>query len=121
MVILFMSQLANKALQIKCQTPNRTPLHHGFAVFFCFFLQLWYLKYPRRERWFDFSVIPLRFELLSSIMIPISLKVPFLLLCFCFSFLAQHAKSQYFRRTHNETLRTKASLVPTSSRRRSFF
>lgn len=49
---------------------NTSPKSSFFLV-----LQLWYLEYPRRERWFDFSVIPLRFELLSSIMIPISLKV----------------------------------------------
>ncbi|TVU13805.1 hypothetical protein EJB05_37233, partial [Eragrostis curvula] len=35
----------------------------------------WYLMYPAEGPWFDFLVIPLRFELLCSIMIPISIKV----------------------------------------------
>lgn len=37
--------------------------------------KMWFLKYPKFSPWFDFLVIPLRFELLCSIMIPISIKV----------------------------------------------
>uniref|UniRef100_A0A453BTR1 Uncharacterized protein n=1 Tax=Aegilops tauschii subsp. strangulata TaxID=200361 RepID=A0A453BTR1_AEGTS len=36
--------------------------------------KLWYLMYPAERPWYDFLVIPLRFELLCSIMIPISIK-----------------------------------------------
>lgn len=35
----------------------------------------WYVSYPHRAPWFEFLVIPLRFQLLCSIMIPISIKV----------------------------------------------
>lgn len=35
----------------------------------------WYVSYPKRAPWFEDLVIPLRFELLCSIMIPISIKV----------------------------------------------
>ncbi|CAN6454371.1 unnamed protein product [Victoria cruziana] len=35
----------------------------------------WYVRYPRDAPWYEFVVIPLRFELLCSIMIPISIKV----------------------------------------------
>eukprot|EP00249_Psilotum_nudum_P019167 c27124_g1_i1 orf=428-3133(+) len=35
----------------------------------------WYLQVPKKEPWFEFLIIPLRFELLCSIMIPISIKV----------------------------------------------
>uniref|UniRef100_A0ACD5UA67 Uncharacterized protein n=1 Tax=Avena sativa TaxID=4498 RepID=A0ACD5UA67_AVESA len=35
----------------------------------------WYLMYPPKGPWYEFLVIPLRFELLCSIMIPISIKV----------------------------------------------
>uniref|UniRef100_A0A804REX8 Phospholipid-transporting ATPase 2 n=1 Tax=Zea mays TaxID=4577 RepID=A0A804REX8_MAIZE len=37
----------------------------------------WYLMYPMEVEgpWYDFLIIPLRFELLCSIMIPISIKV----------------------------------------------
>jgi phospholipid-translocating ATPase len=38
-------------------------------------MQQWYLMYPVKGPWYDFLVIPLRFELLCSIMIPISIKV----------------------------------------------
>ncbi|OQU81318.1 hypothetical protein SORBI_3006G040500 [Sorghum bicolor] len=40
-------------------------------------LKQWYLMYPveGESPWYDFSIIPLRFELLCSIMIPISIKV----------------------------------------------
>ncbi|WVZ85067.1 hypothetical protein U9M48_032027 [Paspalum notatum var. saurae] len=38
-------------------------------------LKQWYLMYPMEGPWYDFLVIPLRFELLCSIMIPISIKV----------------------------------------------
>ncbi|PUZ46721.1 hypothetical protein GQ55_7G104700 [Panicum hallii var. hallii] len=38
-------------------------------------LKQWYLMYPVKGPWYDFLVIPLRFELLCSIMIPISIKV----------------------------------------------
>ncbi|CAN6248203.1 unnamed protein product [Urochloa humidicola] len=38
-------------------------------------LKQWYLLYPAEGPWYDFLVIPLRFELLCSIMIPISIKV----------------------------------------------
>ncbi|KAL6652954.1 hypothetical protein ACP70R_011879 [Stipagrostis hirtigluma subsp. patula] len=38
-------------------------------------LKQWYLMYPVEGPWYDFLVIPLRFELLCSIMIPISIKV----------------------------------------------
>jgi hypothetical protein len=37
--------------------------------------QMWYLKYSKTSPWYEFLVIPLRFELLCSIMIPISVKV----------------------------------------------
>ncbi|KAI9086650.1 hypothetical protein K1719_031244 [Acacia pycnantha] len=35
----------------------------------------WYVLYPNEGPWFELLVIPLRFELLCSIMIPISIKV----------------------------------------------
>ncbi|KAL4620448.1 hypothetical protein ACB092_06G154800 [Castanea dentata] len=35
----------------------------------------WYVKYPEESPWFELLIIPLRFELLCSIMIPISIKV----------------------------------------------
>ncbi|XP_064963008.1 phospholipid-transporting ATPase 2-like isoform X1 [Musa acuminata AAA Group] len=35
----------------------------------------WYVKYPEDGPWYELLVIPLRFELLCSIMIPISIKV----------------------------------------------
>ncbi|XP_041005255.1 phospholipid-transporting ATPase 2-like isoform X3 [Juglans microcarpa x Juglans regia] len=35
----------------------------------------WYVHYPMEGPWFELLVIPLRFELLCSIMIPISIKV----------------------------------------------
>ncbi|KAI5055536.1 hypothetical protein GOP47_0029057, partial [Adiantum capillus-veneris] len=35
----------------------------------------WYVSYPEKAPWFEDLVIPLRFELLCSIMIPISIKV----------------------------------------------
>ncbi|XAR55536.1 Phospholipid-translocating ATPase [Bertholletia excelsa] len=35
----------------------------------------WYVRYPEEAPWYEFLIIPLRFELLCSIMIPISLKV----------------------------------------------
>ncbi|KAH9325750.1 hypothetical protein KI387_005928, partial [Taxus chinensis] len=35
----------------------------------------WYVQYPKEAPWYEFVVIPLRFELLCSIMIPISIKV----------------------------------------------
>ncbi|KAF8661979.1 hypothetical protein HU200_056593 [Digitaria exilis] len=38
-------------------------------------LKQWYLMYPAEGPWYGFLVIPLRFELLCSIMIPISIKV----------------------------------------------
>ncbi|KAL6851418.1 hypothetical protein ACP4OV_020351 [Aristida adscensionis] len=38
-------------------------------------LKQWYLMYSVEGPWYDFLVIPLRFELLCSIMIPISIKV----------------------------------------------
>ncbi|CAL5032749.1 unnamed protein product [Urochloa decumbens] len=38
-------------------------------------LKQWYLMYPVKGPWYDLLVIPLRFELLCSIMIPISIKV----------------------------------------------
>ncbi|KAF0893887.1 hypothetical protein E2562_031422, partial [Oryza meyeriana var. granulata] len=38
-------------------------------------LKQWYLMYPAEGPWYDFLIIPLRFELLCSIMIPISVKV----------------------------------------------
>jgi hypothetical protein len=38
-------------------------------------MQQWYLMYHVKGPWYDFLVIPLRFELLCSIMIPISIKV----------------------------------------------
>ncbi|EEC84193.1 hypothetical protein OsI_30582 [Oryza sativa Indica Group] len=38
-------------------------------------LKQWYLLYPVEGPWYDFLIIPLRFELLCSIMIPISVKV----------------------------------------------
>ncbi|KAK7401947.1 hypothetical protein VNO78_13835 [Psophocarpus tetragonolobus] len=38
-------------------------------------MKLWYVLYPPEGRWYELLVIPLRFELLCSIMIPISIKV----------------------------------------------
>ncbi|KAM3697466.1 hypothetical protein ACJW31_06G114300 [Castanea mollissima] len=35
----------------------------------------WYVKYPEESPWFELLIIPLCFELLCSIMIPISIKV----------------------------------------------
>ncbi|XP_021894272.1 phospholipid-transporting ATPase 2 [Carica papaya] len=35
----------------------------------------WYVLYPQKDPWYELLVIPLRFELLCSIMIPISIKV----------------------------------------------
>ncbi|XP_059644716.1 phospholipid-transporting ATPase 2 [Cornus florida] len=35
----------------------------------------WYVRYPNEGPWYELLVIPLRFELLCSIMIPISIKV----------------------------------------------
>ncbi|CAI0385422.1 unnamed protein product [Linum tenue] len=35
----------------------------------------WYVQYPKEGPWYELLVIPLRFELLCSIMIPISIKV----------------------------------------------
>ncbi|KAB1209891.1 Phospholipid-transporting ATPase 2 [Morella rubra] len=35
----------------------------------------WYVQYPQEGPWFELLIIPLRFELLCSIMIPISIKV----------------------------------------------
>ncbi|XP_010556845.1 PREDICTED: phospholipid-transporting ATPase 2 [Tarenaya hassleriana] len=35
----------------------------------------WYVRYPEEAPWYELLVIPLRFELLCSIMIPISIKV----------------------------------------------
>ncbi|KAL3629997.1 Alanine aminotransferase 2 [Castilleja foliolosa] len=37
--------------------------------------KLWYVRYPKEGPWYELLVIPLRFELLCSIMIPISIKV----------------------------------------------
>ncbi|OVA00359.1 Cation-transporting P-type ATPase [Macleaya cordata] len=37
--------------------------------------KLWYVLYPNEAPWYELLVIPLRFELLCSIMIPISIKV----------------------------------------------
>ncbi|KAG9439248.1 hypothetical protein H6P81_019413 [Aristolochia fimbriata] len=37
--------------------------------------QQWYVLYPEEGPWYELLVIPLRFELLCSIMIPISIKV----------------------------------------------
>ncbi|XP_042504200.1 phospholipid-transporting ATPase 2-like [Macadamia integrifolia] len=37
--------------------------------------KLWYVLYPNEGPWYEVLVIPLRFELLCSIMIPISIKV----------------------------------------------
>ncbi|KAL6524039.1 Alanine aminotransferase 2 [Orobanche minor] len=37
--------------------------------------KLWYVGYPKEGPWYELLVIPLRFELLCSIMIPISIKV----------------------------------------------
>ncbi|XP_075508270.1 phospholipid-transporting ATPase 2-like isoform X1 [Primulina tabacum] len=37
--------------------------------------QQWYVHYPTEGPWYELLVIPLRFELLCSIMIPISIKV----------------------------------------------
>lgn len=37
--------------------------------------KIWYLRFPKKSEWYNFFVIPLRFELLCSIMIPISVKV----------------------------------------------
>ncbi|XP_021717049.1 phospholipid-transporting ATPase 2-like [Chenopodium quinoa] len=35
----------------------------------------WYVLYPKESPWYELLIIPLRFELLCSIMIPISIKV----------------------------------------------
>ncbi|CAM6082124.1 unnamed protein product [Calypogeia fissa] len=37
--------------------------------------KMWYVQYAKKSPWYEFIVIPLRFELLCSIMIPISIKV----------------------------------------------
>ncbi|GFP82872.1 phospholipid-transporting ATPase 2 [Phtheirospermum japonicum] len=37
--------------------------------------KLWYVRYPKEGPWYELLIIPLRFELLCSIMIPISIKV----------------------------------------------
>ncbi|KAK6140761.1 hypothetical protein DH2020_025496 [Rehmannia glutinosa] len=37
--------------------------------------KLWYVQYPKEGPWYELLIIPLRFELLCSIMIPISIKV----------------------------------------------
>ncbi|KAL0330404.1 UNVERIFIED_CONTAM: Phospholipid-transporting ATPase 2, partial [Sesamum radiatum] len=37
--------------------------------------KLWYVRYPTEGPWYELLIIPLRFELLCSIMIPISIKV----------------------------------------------
>lgn len=37
--------------------------------------KLWYVEYPKEGPWYELLIIPLRFELLCSIMIPISIKV----------------------------------------------
>ncbi|EYU20392.1 hypothetical protein ABFS82_01G016500 [Erythranthe guttata] len=37
--------------------------------------KLWYVRYPKQGPWYELLIIPLRFELLCSIMIPISIKV----------------------------------------------
>ncbi|PON34844.1 P-type ATPase, subfamily IV [Parasponia andersonii] len=39
------------------------------------YFQQWYVQYPEEGPWYELLVIPLRFELLCSIMIPISIKV----------------------------------------------
>lgn len=38
-------------------------------------MQQWYVMYPQEGPWYELLIIPLRFELLCSIMIPISIKV----------------------------------------------
>ncbi|KAK6919100.1 P-type ATPase, N-terminal [Dillenia turbinata] len=38
-------------------------------------IKRWYVKYPPEGQWYELLIIPLRFELLCSIMIPISIKV----------------------------------------------
>ncbi|KAL6012705.1 Alanine aminotransferase 2 [Asimina triloba] len=38
-------------------------------------IEQWYVLYPKEGPWYELLVIPLRFELLCSIMIPISIKV----------------------------------------------
>ncbi|KAG9130462.1 hypothetical protein Leryth_004421 [Lithospermum erythrorhizon] len=38
-------------------------------------MKQWYVRYPKEGPWYELLVIPLRFELLCSIMIPISIKV----------------------------------------------
>ena len=49
----------------------------GSSCYFCFFCfsKQWYVLYPNEGPWYELLVIPLRFELLCSIMIPISIKV----------------------------------------------
>ncbi|OWM78666.1 hypothetical protein CDL15_Pgr002837 [Punica granatum] len=37
--------------------------------------KIWYVEYPNEGPWYELLIIPLRFELLCSIMIPISIKV----------------------------------------------
>ncbi|KAI5394658.1 Alanine aminotransferase 2, variant 2 [Lathyrus oleraceus] len=44
-------------------------------IFSLFFFKQWYVLYPHEGPWYELLVIPLRFELLCSIMIPISIKV----------------------------------------------
>ncbi|GJU38114.1 hypothetical protein Tco_1186468 [Tanacetum coccineum] len=41
-----------------------------------FFMQHWYVLYSEEGPWYELLIIPLRFELLCSIMIPISIKGP---------------------------------------------
>lgn len=40
-----------------------------------YLMQHWYVLYPDEGPWYELLIIPLRFELLCSIMIPISIKV----------------------------------------------
>jgi phospholipid-translocating ATPase len=35
----------------------------------------WYMDYPASDSWYEFLIIPLRFLLINSTMIPISLKI----------------------------------------------
>lgn len=53
-------------------------------------LQQWYVQYPNEGPWYELLVIPLRFELLCSIMIPISIKVILYMLFYVFTSLHCH-------------------------------
>lgn len=46
---------------------------------------MWYLQYPEHQMGYEFLIIPLRFLLLNSMMIPISLKVTMDIVKMCYA------------------------------------